>query len=107
MRDSRAFRFMFGFVSLLALGLMVAVTLNYVATGVSQKPFGTTIGGQHISLDVGSLMLGLALGLMMATLARIRWTDVPRSIISWFIVNERWLHRVAMAFILLGVLIFY
>jgi hypothetical protein len=107
MRDSRALRFVFGFFSLLALGLMVAVTLSFVATGVSQKPFGATLGGHRINLDVGSLLLGLALGLTMATLARIRWTDAPRSIISWFIVNERWLHRVAMAMILLAVLVFY
>lgn len=107
MRDSRALRFVFGFFSLLALGLMVAVTLNYIATGVAQKPFGATIAGHRLNLDVGSLMLGLALGLTMATLARIRWTDVPRSMVSWFIVNERWLHRVAMALILVGVLVFY
>ncbi|MEQ1713068.1 MAG: hypothetical protein ABL908_16925 [Hyphomicrobium sp.] len=105
-------RSMFGFLSLLALGLMLAVALALVGAGLSasgggfeaRQSFGLPGGFQ---LDYPSLLLGLALGIVMATLARLSWAEMPRRLALWLMANERNFYRGAMAAMFLGVLMFY
>ena len=103
---------MLGFFSLLALGLMVAVAIALVGTGVSSGWSGLeareALGpAGAFRLDYPSLVLGLALGLVMATLARLSWAEMPRRLAMWLIVNERNFYRTAMAAMFLGVMLFY
>lgn len=101
-------RFMLGFMSLLALGIMVAVAITVAGAGLSSEWSGLEArrpGG--FRLDYPSLVLGLALGLVMATLARMSWAEMPRRMALWLMVNERNFYRAAMAVVCLGVLMFY
>ena len=106
-------RSMFGFLSLLALGLMLAVAMALASAGMSsgwsgleaRQSFGQAGGG--FRLDYPSLMLGLALGIVMATLARLSWAEMPRRVALWLMANERNFYRGAMAVMFLGVLMFY
>lgn len=101
-------RFMLGFFSLLALGIMVAVAIAVAGAGLSAEWSGLEArrpGG--FRLDYPSLVLGLALGLVMGTLARLSWAELPRRIALWLMVNERNFYRGAMVIICLGVLMFY
>lgn len=101
-------RAMFGFLSLLALGLMAAVAISLAGKGMSPGLAGLDArhpGGFH--LDYPSLLLGLALGIVMATLARLSWAEMPRRLALWLMANERNFYRTAMAAMFLGVLMFY
>ena len=101
-------RSMLGFLSLLALGLMLAVAIALAGAGLSTGWSGLDArqpGG--FRLDYPSLVLGLALGLVMATLARMSWAEMPRRVALWLLANERNFYRAAMAAMCLGVLMFY
>lgn len=105
-------RSMLGFFSLLALGLMVAVAIALVGAGVSSGWSGLEArqasgAAGAFRLDYPSLVLGLALGIVMATLARMSWAEMPRRLAMWLMANERNFYRMAMAAMFLGVLIFY
>jgi hypothetical protein len=107
-QECNVMRSMVGFVSLLALGLMVAVALALAGQGLSANWSGLASrqpGG--FRLDYPSLVLGLALGLVMATLARMSWAEMPRRIALWLLANERNFYRMAMAAACVGVLLFY
>lgn len=101
-------RSMLGFFSLIALGLMVAVVLAIAGAGVSSEWSGLAArqpGG--FRLDYPSLVLGLVLGIVMATLARMSWAEMPRRAALWLLANERNFYRLGMAAICVGVLLFY
>ena len=101
-------RVLFGFLSLLALGLMAAVAISLAGKGLSPELSG--VGARHAGsfhLDYSSLMLGLALGIVIATLARLSWAEMPRRLALWLMANERNFYRGAMAAIFLAVLMFY
>ncbi len=44
---------------------------------------------------------------MLSWLARLSWAEMPRRLLNWLWANERNFYRAALAFVLLGVLIFY
>lgn len=97
-----------GFVSLLALGLMVAVLIALALAGMGDNGSGFGSGRPAgFRLDYPSLVLGLALGLVMATLARLSWAEMPRRLALWLMANERNFYRVGMAAVCIGVLLFY
>ena len=73
-----------GFFSALALGLIVAIV---VATSLTSPVVQQSVGA-NLHIDYRSLMLGLALGLIIATLARIGWADLPRRFANWLAVNR-------------------
>ena len=99
---------LFGFLSLIALGLMVAVGLTLAAVGMDAGWRGLGAwGAEGVHLHYPSLLLGLALGVVMATLARLSWAEMPRRLALWLVANERNFYRLGMAAICLGVLLFY
>lgn len=101
-------RSMLGFFSLLALGLMMAVVIALAGSGMSSGWSGLAArqpGG--FRLDYPSLLLGLALGIVMATLARMSWAEMPRRVALWLLANERNFYRLGMAAVCVGVLLFY
>lgn len=100
-------RFILGFLSMLAVGLVAAVV---VVVGMSGSPTPTELGqggGGAFRLDYPSLLLGLALGLVIATLSWVSWSELPRRFVSWLLFNERYIFRYAAAGVCLAVLLFY
>ncbi len=76
------------FFSVLALGLIAAIV---VATSVSSPALQQAVGGSvdaAFKLDYPSLVLGLVLGSLMATLARIGWAALPWRIANWLVANS-------------------
>lgn len=98
-------RSMLRFGSLIALGLISASALAIVGAGTLAR---APIEASHaLGLDYGSLLVGLVLGLILSSLARIAWGEVPRRMLAWLWRNERNIYRGAFALLLLAVLIFY
>jgi hypothetical protein len=95
-----------GFLSMVAVGLMLAVAVTMSVVGLAADPTQGIIG-RGARLDYVSLLLGLALGLSISNLGRIHWGDLPRRVANWLLANERNCYRVAWAAILLGILLFY
>lgn len=46
-------------------------------------------GAQAGGLQLESLLAGTMLGLTLGTIARYNWTDIPRRVVTWFLVRER------------------
>mgnify|MGYP001172810402 CR=1 FL=1 len=88
------------FLSLHAVGLMLAVAVPFLGVGLAA-------GAVSPRLDYVSLSLGLLLGLSIGQLARVSWGELPRRMANWLLVNERNFYRVTWAAILLAVLLYY
>jgi hypothetical protein len=52
-------------------------------------------------------MLGIVFGLMLGYLGRYNWTDVPRRVVTWFLVRERQFFYYTLIAICAGVLLYY
>jgi len=96
-----------GFFSLLAFGVLAAGVLAVVASGsLPRLPFGEGTG-EGLNIDLGSLLVGLAAGLLLSALARISWAELPRRTVSWLLANERNFARLAWGFLFVVILLFY
>jgi hypothetical protein len=58
-------------------------------------------------LQFESVAVGLALGLMLGALGRCNWSDIPRRIVTWFLVREQRFFYYALIAVCAGVLVFY
>lgn len=102
-----------GFFSLLAFGFLAAGIFAVVATSPGSQmqlamPSGDGLGlKESLGLDLPSLLIGLASGVLLATLARISWAELPRRTVSWLLANERNFVRLAWVAIFAGILLFY
>lgn len=54
-----------------------------------------------------SVFFGVMAGVVLASLARVSWFDLPRRFVGWLWRNERNFYRLGMAGVCLGVLLFY
>jgi hypothetical protein len=91
------------FVSLMAIGLMTASALALIVAGPAHGPAGEATP----LIDYRSLSIGLVVGLMMSSLARLSWAEMPRRFLNWVWANERNFYRVALAILMIGIIIFY
>jgi hypothetical protein len=91
------------FVSLMAIGLIAASAIALIGTTFTRLP----ADGTTPLLDYRSLSIGLVIGLMLSSLARLSWAEMPRRVLNWLWANERNFYRAGLAGVLLGVLIFY
>jgi hypothetical protein len=91
------------FVSLMAIGLMTASALALIVAGPAHGPAGDPMP----LIDYRSLSIGLVVGLMMSSLARLSWAEMPRRFLNWVWANERNFYRVALAILMIGIIIFY
>lgn len=98
-------RSVFSFFSMLAFGAMTAAAL--VAFGPSLT--GKSGGGAAIAdgIQFNSLLLGLVLGLTLGSLGRYNWADIPRRVVTWFLVRERQFFYYALILICAAFLLFY
>jgi hypothetical protein len=104
LQGNEEMRFILGFISMLVVGLVAAVGVSVGLTG-SSSVMGEP--GAGFRLDYPSLLLGLALGLIIATLSWVSWSELPRRFVSWVLFNERYMFRYAAAILCLAVLLFY
>ena len=101
-------RTVLGFCSTLAVGFLIAAWLAVAGTGpTAQYPYTAMHPGQGFTLDYGSVLLGLVIGLILPWFGRFSWADLPRRAITWVLTNERNFFRAGIAAVLVGVLIFY
>lgn len=98
-------RSLLSFFSLLAFGFLAAGVMVVIGSGTTGFPIAFSEG--HNSIDLASLFVGLALGLLLATLARISWSEIPHRLATWLLYNERRIYRVAWAALLIAVLVYY
>ncbi len=103
------------FFGLMACGLIVAGVAVFVVSGVIGTPNVTRLGAATSSglgarsgmgIDYVSFGMGLAAGLIMAELARLSWSDMPRRAIAWVIANRRNARYCAYACFWIAILIF-
>ena len=91
------------FVSLMAIGLIAASAIALIGATLMRFP----ADGSTPLLDYRSLSIGLIIGLMLSSLARLSWAEMPRRILNWLWSNERNFYRFGLAAVLIGVLILY
>ena len=102
-----------GFFSLLAFGFLAAGIFAVIATSPGSEmqlamPSADGLGlKESFGLDLPSLLVGLAAGIILSTLARISWAELPRRTVSWLLANERNFVRLAWVAIFAGILLFY
>ena len=93
------------FFSTLAVGILTAAGLFALMPWVNGRlPDGAS---EATGLHFESLMIGLLFGLVLGTLGRYNWTDVPRRIVTWFLVRERQFFYYSLIAVCAGVLLFY
>jgi hypothetical protein len=96
-----------GFFSLLAFGFLAAGVIAVIGSSSgTDLPFAMP-AGDGMGIDLGSLLVGLAAGILLSTLARISWAELPRRTVSWLLENERNFARLAWAALFVAILLFY
>lgn len=99
-------RTMLSFFSMLALGVMTLAVIALLFPVVQARVGAQTwMGGG--ALESRSAFLGLAVGLLLGFLNRYNWGDLPRRIVTWFLVRERQLFYYIVIAVCIGVLLFY
>lgn len=93
------------FFSILALGVMTLSVLALMLPWLNSHGVQAMVPGT--GLHMGSAVLGLAVGLGFGILARYHWADIPRRMVTWFLVRERQFFYYALIAGCLGVLLFY
>lgn len=100
------------FLSLLAFGFLAAGVVMVVGSGSGSDlslidAMAMDMSADGRGLHLGSLMIGLVLGIVLSALARVSWSELPRRCVEWIIRYERSFYRLALAGILVGVLVYY
>jgi hypothetical protein len=98
-------RAVLGFFSMLALGLMIAAVMVIGATGVINNPARMPEAGAY--LDYVSVVIGLGVGLVIAILAQISWSELPRRAAQWMLVHARRLRLLGWAALFVAVLLYF
>ena len=73
-------RAVLSFFSMLALGLMIAAIVIIGATGGVSGPARLPMSGPY--LDYVSVVIGLGVGLVIAVLGQISWSELPHRAVS-------------------------
>jgi hypothetical protein len=94
------------FLGLMACGLLVAGVAMLLVQAFGGS--GAVIPGARSAagIDYMSFGIGLALGLMMAEVARLSWSDMPRRAIAWVLANRRNAKYCGYACVWIAVLIY-
>jgi hypothetical protein len=100
-------RSVLGFFSLLAVSFLAAGVLAVIGSSSSPRVQFALPSAEGLGIDLRSLLIGLAAGLILSALARISWTELPRRTVAWLMANERNFVRIALAAIFIAVLCFY
>jgi hypothetical protein len=99
-------RSVLSFFSVLAFGAMAAAALFALLPWFSAH-IPASVRSLTDGLEFNSLMIGLVLGLTLGAVGRYNWTDIPRRIVTWFLVREQKFFYYALIAVCAGVLFFY
>jgi hypothetical protein len=97
------------FFSSLAFAVMTAAAIVAIAPWLSGKTSGAVLGGQggQGGLQFESLLLGVVLGLIVGTMGRYNWGDIPRRAVTWVLIRERQFFYYTLIGGCIAVLLFY
>lgn len=98
-------RAVLGFFSMLALGLMIAAVLVVGATGIANSPIKIKEAGPY--LDYVSVVIGLGIGLTIAILSQISWSELPHRFAQGVLVHARRLRLFGWAALFVAVLLYF
>jgi hypothetical protein len=99
-------RSVLGFFSMLAVGVMTLAVIIALLPWFSARMADAGLAPPG-ALQFESALAGLSLGLLLGVLARYHWSDIPRRLVTWFLVRERQFFYYALIAGCIGVLIFY
>jgi hypothetical protein len=93
------------FFSALAVGAMAAALIIALAPWATMHaPAG--LKPAISELQFNSLIVGLLVGLSLGSLGRYNWADIPRRIVTWFLMRERQMFYLTLV-ALCGVVLFF
>ena len=98
-------RAIFGFFSMLALGLMIAAVIVVGASDATNGPLRLPLSGVY--LDYASVVIGLGLGIVIVVLGQIRWSELPARALQWIGTHWRKLRLFAWAALFVAVLVYF
>jgi hypothetical protein len=98
-------RAVFGFFSMLALGLMLGAVIVVGAGDATNGAMRLPVSGVY--LDYASVVIGLALGVVIVVLGRIRWSELPGQLAQWIGRHRRKLRLFAWAALFILVLVYF
>jgi hypothetical protein len=99
-------RSVLSFFSVLAFGIMTAAAV-FAAMPWFSAHAPDSVRSLTEGLQFEPLAIGLALGLVLGAVVRWDWADIPRRVITWFLVREQKFFYYVHIAICAGVLIFY
>jgi len=99
-------RSVLSYFSVLAFGAMTAAALVAMLPWASKyAPSGVQAVADRLQLE--SLMIGLFIGMTLGVLGRYNWADIPRRLVTWFLVRERQFFYYSLIVICAAVLLLY
>ncbi|MFT3730300.1 MAG: hypothetical protein QM780_02590 [Hyphomicrobium sp.] len=99
-------RSVLSFFSVLAFGIMAAAAAFALTPWLSQH-VPDSVRSLTEGLQFESLAIGLGLGLTLGAVGRCNWSDIPRRIVTWFLVREQKFFYYSLIAVCAGVLVFY
>jgi len=100
-------RSVLNFISMLALGLMIAAVIMVAPFGA---PTSSGVPGFEIeapTFDYRSVIAGLGIGLVIALIAQVSWTDAARRCGTWLVSQAHRLWLIGWAAVFLAVLFYF
>lgn len=94
------------FFSMLAFGILTVAVLIAILPWLSQRTAGTAFARAG-GLQFESLLVGVALGVLLGSLGRYNWSEIPRRAVTWFLIRERQFFYYTLIGGCVGVLLFY
>jgi len=99
-------RSILSFLSMLALGLMIAAVFMVAPTGTGTSNIGGfEVGGP--TLDYRSVIAGLGIGLAIAVISQISWSDFARRSGAFMVSQARRLWLVGWAAVFIALLVYF
>lgn len=99
-------RSVLSFFSVLAFGILASAAVFAAMPWLSDE-VPESVRALTQNLQFGSLAIGLAMGLTLGVIGRMDWADLPRRVVTWFLVREQKFFYYALIAACAGVLVFY
>lgn len=94
-------------VGVLSAALLVAISPSLPIESLTQSEALADPTAQTPGFDFASVVAGVMLGLLIGTIARFEWSDIPRRVINWVLVRERQFYYGALLSAGLAIIILY